>query len=64
MDKIKCRTETMVTLLRQMREILVEMKTPMGIVKEGRGRGALPPAQLKQVQFVLNRKHALFDAMS
>ena len=22
-----------------------------------------PPAQLKQVQFVLNRKHAFFDAM-
>ena len=30
---------------------------------EGEG-GGLPPAQLKQVQFVLNIKHAFFDAMS
>ena len=28
------------------------------------GGGGLPPAQLKQVQFVLNIKHAFFDAMS
>ena len=54
----------MVTLLGQMCEILVEMKTLRGVAKEGRGRGALPTVQLKQVQFALNRKHALFDAMS
>ena len=30
---------------------------------EGEG-GGFPPAQLKQVQFVLNIKHAFFDAMS
>ena len=32
-------------------------------VAKGEG-GGVPPAQLKQVQFVLNIKHAFFDAMS
>ena len=28
-----------------------------------KGKGGLPPAQLKQVQFALSIKHASFDAM-
>ena len=38
----------------------------MRVVKGGGGvgeGGGLPPARLKQVQFVLNIKHASFDAM-
>ena len=27
------------------------------------GEGSTPPAQIKQIQFALNRKHAFFDAM-
>ena len=30
----------------------------------GGGGAGLPPAQLEQHQFTLNRKHAFFDAMS
>ena len=53
-----------VTIAAYVRLVTRETLSPSTTVITHFDTGGLPPAQLKQVQFVLNIKHAFFDAMS